>query len=77
MDVARGSGVVELSSVWMLVLASCALTAWWLAVRPNASYRGVSGTMSFLIISLAVLLGILALAGQSGGPPAVGVALAP
>ena len=58
---------MELNSVWLLVIATCALAGWWLSVRPNASYRGVSSTMSFLIVSLAVLLGILALAGQNDG----------
>ncbi len=48
----------------MLVIAACALSGWWLAVRPNASYRGVSSSVSFLIICMAVLLCILALSGQ-------------
>lgn len=49
----------------LLVIAACALSGWWLAVRPNASYRGVSGSISFLIVFMAVLLCFLALSGQS------------
>lgn len=63
----------------MLVIALAALSGWWLAVRPRASYRGICGTMSVLILLMAVLLGLLALGGQSGGrrlPPGPRVAAA-
>jgi hypothetical protein len=51
----------------MLVVALVALSGWWLAVRPHASYGGVSSTMSFLIVLMAVLLCILAVGGQEHG----------
>jgi hypothetical protein len=47
--------------LWVLVVATVVLTAWWLAVRPGASYRGASAPVSVLIMVLAVLLGVLAL----------------
>ncbi len=56
---------VEVGSLWILVIAATALTAWWLMLRPNASYRGISASASFMIVVLAVLLGILAIHGQS------------
>ncbi len=46
---------------WMLVLATTALVAWWLILRPGASYRGMSPSATCLIITLAVLLSVLAL----------------
>lgn len=55
----------EIGSLWILVIAATALTAWWLMLRPNASYRGISASASFMIVVLAVLLGILAIHGQS------------
>ena len=55
----------------MLVIALVALSGWWLSVRPHASYGGVSSTMSFLIVLMAVLLCVLAVGGQEygSGPP--------
>lgn len=52
----------------MLVIALVALSGWWLAVRPRASYSGVSSTMSFLIVLMAVLLCVLAVGGQQHAP---------
>jgi hypothetical protein len=49
-----------------LVIALAALSGWWLAVRPRASYRGASGMVSFLIVLMAVLLSVLAISGQHG-----------
>ncbi len=54
-----------LAHLWILTIAAAALVAWWLSLRPRASYRGVSGTMSVLIVLMAVLLCVLALTGQS------------
>jgi hypothetical protein len=57
----------ELLQLWYLVIAATALAGWWLAVRPRASYAGISTTVSFLIILMAVLLCVLAVSGQHGG----------
>ena len=54
------------SQLWMLVIAAAALSGWWLSLRPRASYAGISTTMSFLIVLMAVLLCVLALSGQRG-----------
>lgn len=51
---------------WLLVIAAAALTGWWLALRPQASYRNVSATMSMLIVLMGVLLCVLAFSGQHG-----------
>ncbi len=58
---------VELLQLWYLVIAATALAGWWLAVRPRASYGGISATMSVLIVLMAVLLCVLAMSGQQGG----------
>lgn len=61
------------SQIWMFVIVASALSAWWLAVRPRASYRGISATMSILIVLMAALLCLLAISGQRGlhrPPPA-------
>jgi hypothetical protein len=60
----------EWSQLWMLVISAAALSGWWLAVRPRASYGGISTTMSFLIVLMAVLLCVLAVSGQRGTWPA-------
>jgi hypothetical protein len=54
--------------VWLLVIAVAALSGWWIAVRPRASYGAISTTMSFLIVLMAVLLCVLAVSGQRGAP---------
>lgn len=46
---------------WILALVATALVAWWLMLRPGASYRGMSPSASCLIIALAVLLSVLSL----------------
>ncbi len=46
--------------IWIVVIALAALAGWWLTLRPRASYSGAGGTMSILIILMAVLLCILA-----------------
>jgi hypothetical protein len=51
--------------MWVLVIAATALTGWWLSLRNGASFRGVQASMSFLIVTLAVLLSILAISGQA------------
>jgi len=63
--------MVEPTQLWMLVIAVCALAGWWLAVRPGSSYRGVSSSMSCLIVVMAVLMCALGLFGQrpAGSPP--------
>ena len=50
--------------LWPLVIAACALTGWWLSLRPHATYRGVAPTMQWLIILMAVLMCLLAIDGQ-------------
>ena len=57
---------VELHQLWYLVIGATALAGWWLAVRPRASYRGVSTSMSYLIMLMAALLCVLAVSGQHG-----------
>jgi hypothetical protein len=57
----------EVLQLWYLVIAAAALTGWWLAVRPRASFGGISATMSILIVLMAVLLCVLAVSGQQGG----------
>jgi hypothetical protein len=59
------------SQLWMLVIAAAALSGWWLSLRPRASYAGISTTMSFLIVLMAVLLCVLAISGQRGSPRSV------
>lgn len=56
----------EFSQLWMLVIAAAALSGWWLAVRPRASYGGISATMSCLIMLMAAVLCVLAVSGQGG-----------
>ena len=50
--------------IWVLVIAASALTGWWLAVRPGASFRGAAASMSCLIMIMAMLMCILAIQGQ-------------
>jgi len=52
---------VEIAHLWVLVIATSALAAWWLAVRPGSSYRGAGNTISVLIVLMAALMSILAL----------------
>jgi hypothetical protein len=51
--------------VWVLVIAASALSGWWLAVRPGASFRGAAAGMSGLIMIMAMLMCLLAIQGQS------------
>ena len=55
----------EYDFVWVLVIAASALTGWWLAVRPGATFRGAAGGMSCLIMVMAVLMCVLAIQGQT------------
>lgn len=55
----------EWNHLWLLVIAAGALAGWWLSVRPDATFRGISPTMSVLIVLMAVLMCVLALNGQS------------
>lgn len=68
----------EWSHIWILVIAVCALAGWWLSLRPEATYRGISPTMSVLIILMAMLMCVLALSGQHADarPPVRHFALA-
>jgi hypothetical protein len=59
----------------MLVIALVALSGWWLAVRPRASYRGISSPVSFLIVVAALLLCMLAVGGQHDSPGRLPVSL--
>ena len=47
------------------LVAAVALVGWWLAVRPNSSYRGVASPVSYLIITAAVLMCLLVLTDAS------------
>jgi len=68
---------VDWTQIWLLVVAACVLTGWWLSVRPGASYRGISASMSCLIVLMTLLMCILALEGQrSPGRPAPAAAAA-
>lgn len=58
--------MADYGSLWMLAIAGAAICGWWIAVRPGSTYRGISGTMSGLILLMAVLACVLALHGQSG-----------
>lgn len=51
---------LEIAHLWVLVIATSALAAWWLAVRPGSSYRGAGNTISVLIVLMAALMSILA-----------------
>lgn len=56
--------VLDFTQTWLLVIAACGMTGWWLSVRPGASYRGKGVTTVNLLIGLAVILMcILALRG--------------
>jgi hypothetical protein len=54
--------------VWVLVIAASALSGWWLAIRPGASFRGAAAGMSGLIMIMAVLMCVLAIQGQNPTP---------
>lgn len=45
----------------IMVIALAALAGWWLALRPNASYRSLQSPMTYMILTAAALLAILAL----------------
>lgn len=49
---------------WLFVFAGAVLAGWWLAMRPGATFRDVATPVSFLVLTLAVLLCMLALTGQ-------------
>jgi hypothetical protein len=59
----------EVTALWQLVIAACALVGWWLALRPGATYPGAGRVISLMIVAIAVLLCILALQGQRGSRP--------
>lgn len=66
--------------LWTLLIAFSALAGWWLAVRPGASYRGVSSSVSILIILMAALLSALAIhqpRAASAHPPGGSASLMP
>lgn len=65
------------TNVWLLVISSIALAGWWLTLRPRPVSRGVSTTMSTLIVVMAILLCVLAFNGQYRAfrpPPATAAA---
>lgn len=49
---------------WVVAVAATVVAGWWLSIRPGACYRGGATTVSFLLVALAILLGMLALTGQ-------------
>ena len=49
---------------WVVAVTATVTAGWWLSIRPGACYRGSATTVSFLLVALAVLLGMLALTGQ-------------
>jgi hypothetical protein len=53
-----GSASYELC---LLTIATAALAAWWLGLRPGATFRGIAPTLSVLIVLMAVLMSILSL----------------
>jgi hypothetical protein len=53
--------------LWVLVIVAATLAGWWLAVRPQASYRGIATPISFLIIIAAILMCVLALSSPRAG----------
>lgn len=55
----------EADLLWVLVIAASALAGWWISVRPGSSYRGAAAGMSGLIITMAILMCLLAIQGQS------------
>lgn len=71
--------------VWVFMVAVSVLCGWWLSIRSGASFRAIANPVSFLIITLALLLCTLAVreSGVGGGPrvaqarPAAPQALAP
>lgn len=56
----------DFGTLWLVAIAAAALCGWWVSVRPGSTYRGVSGTMSCLIMLMAILATVLALHGQAG-----------
>ena len=44
----------------VLTIATSALAAWWLGLRPGATFRAIAPTLSVLIVLMAVLMMILA-----------------
>ena len=57
----------ESDFLWVLVIAASALVGWWVSVRPGSSYRGTAGSMSSLIMVMAILMCMLAIQGQQRG----------
>ncbi len=55
---------MDWSHLWVLVIAVSALSGWWLSLRPDATFRGISPTMSVLIVLMAALMCVLALSSQ-------------
>lgn len=49
---------------WTLTLTGGVAAGWWLAVRPESSFRSVATPVSVLTILMAVLLCMLAVTGQ-------------
>ena len=45
-------------------MGATALASWFIAVRPGASYKPIGGSVSILIVLLAVLICALAITGQ-------------
>lgn len=67
-----GRDAVEFEPIWAPVIAASALTGWWLSLRPEASFRGISVTMSVLIVLMAALMCVLAIHGQHEGLASAG-----
>ena len=55
-------------SFWLLVCTGVFTAAWWLTVRPEAQSHRAAGTVSLLVIAIAVLLSILAVSNSTPQP---------
>ncbi len=51
---------------WTVSITAAIVSGWMLAVRPNASMRGIATPVSALAVLLAVLLVLLAVTGNEG-----------
>lgn len=56
-------------ATWSAMMAASALCAWWLTLRPAATQRGSSPTISIMVISMAILMAALAIRGQGTSIP--------
>lgn len=52
------------TTFWTLTASVAALTGWWLAARPGASFRGIGVPVGSLVLILCVAVCMLTLTGQ-------------